>query len=65
MEYLAVSILDILCVIMPRWAEPRRHTVVGLCVCVVCMCVCVYQSKELWQNGKELDAENCNIAVTQ
>ena len=41
MEYLAVSILDILCVIMPRWAEPRRHTVVGLCVCVVCVCVCV------------------------
>ena len=31
----------------------------------VCVCVCVYQSKELWQNGKELDAENCNIAVTQ
>ena len=20
--------------IMPRWAEPQRHTVVGLCVCV-------------------------------
>ena len=41
MEYLAVSILDILCVIMPRWAEPRRHTVVGLCVCVCVLCVCV------------------------
>ena len=45
---------------MPRWAEPQRHTVVSLCVCM-----CVYQSKELGQNGKELDAENCNIAVTQ
>ena len=21
-------------IIMPRWAEPRRHTVVGLCVCL-------------------------------
>ena len=28
--------------IMPRWAEPQRHTVVSLCVCVrVCVCVCV------------------------
>ena len=27
-----------LCIIMPRWAEPRRHTVVVLCVCV---CVCL------------------------
>ena len=26
--------------IIPRWAEPQRHTVVDLCVCV-CMCVCV------------------------
>ena len=52
---------------MPWWAEPQRHTVVGLCVCMyVCMyvCVCVYQSKELRQNGKELDTENCNIAIT-
>ena len=36
----------------------------SLCVCV-CVCVCVYQSEELWQNGKELDAKNCTIAVTQ
>ena len=29
-------------IVMPRWAEPRRHTVVvGVCVCV-CVCVCVY-----------------------
>ena len=31
-----------LCVIMPRWAEPRRHTVVFVCVCV---CVCVLVSE--------------------
>ena len=31
----------------------------------VCVYVCVYQSEELCQNGKELDAENCNIAVTR
>ena len=44
---------------MPRWAEPRRHMVVILCVCV-----CVYQSEELRQNSNELDAEYCTIAGT-
>ena len=29
-------------IIMPRWAEPQKHTVVVLCVCVcMCLCVCV------------------------
>ena len=47
------------CVIMPRWVEPRRHTVASSCVCVcvcvcvrvcvcarvcVCMCICLYMS---------------------
>ena len=28
--------------LMPWWAEPWRHTVVGLCHCMcVCVCVCV------------------------
>ena len=31
--------------LMPRWAEPQRHTVVIMCACVclsVCVCVCMF-----------------------
>ena len=37
--------------IMPRWAEPRRHTVVVVCVCAKVSMVCVCLSRAFLCNG--------------
>ena len=55
-------------VIMPWWAEPRRHTVVvlfvRLCMCVcVCVCVCAILQRAFLHDGKELSNEICNATT--
>ena len=50
--YVAVGFPCIFIIFMPRWAEPRRHTVVVACVCVcLCVCVCVCLSRAFLCNG--------------
>ena len=54
--------------VIPRWAEPRRHTVVGLCV-YVCMYVCICLSV-CWHAGFllahwKLSAETSNTSKSR
>ena len=52
---------------MPRWADTRRHTVVGLCVCV-CVCVCVSVSLQLVflrDSRYKLGTGECNADTMQ
>ena len=47
---------------MPRWAEPQRHTVV---VVFVCLSVCVILQHTFLRDGKELSNESCNAITAQ
>ena len=49
--------------IMPRWAEPRRHTVVVVCVC---KWVIPWESGFAYLHNREkLRTEMCNASLTQ
>ena len=52
-----------MCIIMPRWAEPRQHTVVGLCVCV-CVCICMSVTRVSRRSLQAKYAE-CNAGTTR
>ena len=49
---------------MPRWAEPRRHTVVVVFVRLH-VCVCVILERAFLRDGKELSNESCNATTAQ
>ena len=51
-------LLSVLSVIMPRWAEPRRHTVVCLCMC---HSVCAWCSESLVKKLALILAEHGDI----
>ena len=52
---------ELVAIIMPQWAEPWRHTVVSMCVCVS-MC---YFFAHFFCTAAELGAENCKACLTQ
>ena len=50
--------------IMPQWAEPRRHTVVGSCVCV-CICMsatCFSETATSYALPIAMQAQHDNIS---
>ena len=55
-------------IFMPWWAEPQRHTVVILFVCLsVCVCVCVLFCSTFFSVTamNSLSNESCNAITTQ
>ena len=50
-------------IIMPRWAKPRRHTVVVVCVCecVIPRDTCSHFLRDRWK----LKSKTCNASLTQ
>ena len=46
--------------VMPCWAEPQRHTVVGVCVCVN---VCMYVWLDFYKTARDKILK-CNISIS-
>ena len=48
---------------VPRWAEPQRHVIVGLYVCV-CVCACVYDRSKNFNKQQKARCGNLQYSCS-